>query len=367
MFKRHTKQLIWIALGALVIVLRQITDAHPEWIERYYSRSFFQVLRIGIDYGLGWIPFPLIYLFAPALLLLLGFRIRRFFRTQGGFSEKLISGTLSVLGFAGALVFFFMVLWGFNYGRLPVESVLKLDPHPLDVKELEMELEKETETIIALRGAIPGVPDTGALVPANFPADMEQQLRKALKEQLSLYNYPTRGRVRGRLLFPKGIFLRFSSAGLYFPFTGEGHADGGLHPLQLPYVLAHEMAHGYGFGDEGTCNFWAYLACSRAQSPVLAYCGHLTHWRTLAVHFRRYEPETYKRLRESLPPGILADIMAINRNIMEYPDIMPRFREAAYEAYLKSQGISEGIQNYDRVVMLVKAWREGRSGEGSGK
>jgi len=358
MFKRHKKKLIWIALGGLAIALRQLAGTHPEWIEQYYSRSIFLGVRCLIDYGLAWLPFPLLYLFVPIVLLWVGLRMRQFFLMQAPLKEKLVAGSLSLLAFGGGVVFFFMLLWGFNYGRVPVEDMMHLDPHPLDVLELEKELQEETKIIIALRQAIPGAPDTSALTGQNFPSDMEQQLREAVEGQLAFYQYPTLGRVRGRLLYPKGIFLRFSSAGLYFPFTGEGHADAGLHPLQLPAVLAHEMAHGYGFGDEGTCNFWAYLACESIETPVLAYCGHLTHWRTLAVHFRRYKPEEYKRLREALPAGILADIRAINRNIMEYPDIMPRFREAAYEAYLKSQGISEGIQNYDRVVMLVKAWRE---------
>jgi len=359
MFKRHKKQLIWIALGAFAIVLRQVAGTHPEWIEQYYSRSIFLGVRCLIDYGFAWMPFPLLYLFVPLFLLWAGLRMRRFFLKRASLKEKIVTGSLSLLAFVGGVVFFFMLLWGLNYGRVPVEDMMELDPHPLDVPALEKELQEETKIIIALRQAIPGAPDTSALTDQHFPADMEQQLRDAVETQLALYKYPTLGRVRGRLLYPKGIFLRFSSAGLYFPFTGEGHADAGLHPLQLPYVLAHEMAHGYGFGDEGTCNFWAYLACAQIQTPVLAYCGHLAHWRTLAVHYRSYKPDEYKCLREALPAGILADISAINRNIMEYPDIMPRLREAAYEAYLKSQGISEGIQNYDRVVMLVKAWREG--------
>jgi len=358
MSNRHKKQLIWIALGVLAIVLRQWANAHPEWIEQYYSRGFFTGVRYVIDYGLAWLPFPLIYIFVPVLLSLLIVRLRRFFLDKKSLREKLLNSILSTLAFAGGVVFFFMLLWGFNYGRLPVEQVMQLVPKPLGVAELKEELALETAQIIQLREAI--TQDTAALTAAHFPEDMEAQLREAVETQLAAYQYPTAGKVRGRLVYPKGILLRFSAAGLYFPFTGEGHADGGLHPLQLPYVLAHEMGHGYGFGDEGTCNFWAYLACVHSKTPVLAYCGHLAHWRTLAIHYRRYEPEAYKQLREQLPAGILADITAINQNIMEYPDIMPRFREAAYEAYLKSQGISEGIQNYDRVVMLVKAWRSGR-------
>ncbi|NBC09743.1 MAG: DUF3810 family protein, partial [Bacteroidetes bacterium] len=86
--------------------------------------------------------------------------------------------------------------------------------------------------------------------------------------------------------------------------------------------------------------------------------GHLDHWRTLAIQYRRYAPEKYREYRESLPLGVQADLDAINQTLLRYPDIMPEFRYRAYDAYLKAQGIEEGMKNYSRVVMLVSAWRE---------
>ena len=42
----------------------------------------------------------------------------------------------------------------------------------------------------------------------------------------------------------------------------------------------------------------------------------------------------------------------------KYPDILPAVRDAAYNTYLKAQGIDDGIKNYDRVIMLVHAWKK---------
>ena len=58
---------------------------------------------------------------------------------------------------------------------------------------------------------------------------------------------------------------------------------------------------------------------------------------------------------------MIADLEAINANNAAYPDIMPRFRDAAYDSYLKAQGIAEGMQNYGKVVLLVEAWRKNAS------
>ncbi len=191
---------------------------------------------------------------------------------------------------------------------------------------------------------------------ADLPAGLEATLRAGLEGRLAELDYPAVGRVRARRLYPKGIFLRFSSSGLYFPFTAEGHVDAGVHPLMMPYVMSHEMAHGYGFADEGTCSFLAYLGTTASPIPLIAYAGHLNYFRTVAGQYLRQDPEAYAAFRNALPEGIQADLNAINANLEKYPDIMPRLRYYAYDTYLKAQGIPEGMLNYNRVVMLVRAW-----------
>ena len=44
--------------------------------------------------------------------------------------------------------------------------------------------------------------------------------------------------------------------------------------------------------------------------------------------------------------------------MQRYPDLVPGLQYQMYDAYLKTQGIKEGMLNYNRVIMLVRAWRE---------
>lgn len=356
MYKLRTK-LAWIFMGLAAVGLRMSLSAYPEVVERYYSRGLFPAIRWAIDYLLGWLPLPLIY---PFLLLLLFLMIRQGRRWWKRPYEKLwargLDALLGIGAFAGGAVFFFLFLWGFNYARAPLEKQLGLELSPLSLSELKEELYYETEQVKRLRSLIPDA-DTEPISKAMLPASLESVLRGELEQLLERLGFSTIGRVRGMYVYPKGIFLRFGSSGLYFPWTGEGHVDAGLHPLQKPFVLAHELSHGYGFGDEGTCNFLAYLAAIQSENPVIAYAGRLNHWRTLAANYRYYEPEKYREFRESLPLGIQADLDAINEVLLRYPDFFPQLRYAAYEAYLKAQGIEEGMLNYDRVIMLARAWR----------
>jgi hypothetical protein len=51
------------------------------------------------------------------------------------------------------------------------------------------------------------------------------------------------------------------------------------------------------------------------------------------------------------------DLEAIRREMKPYFEFMPGFHEVAYDAYLRMQGIRDGIQNYDRMILLVAALR----------
>ncbi|MCB0586673.1 MAG: DUF3810 family protein, partial [Phaeodactylibacter sp.] len=263
-------KLAWILMGAATLVLRAVLSGHPEIVESYYSRGVFPILRWLIDYLFAWLPVPLIYPFLMGLIYFLVRKVAGWWRRgYPSLWKKGLDGLLGTAAFLGGGIFFFLVLWGFNYGRQPIEEQMGLELEPLSFSELKEEFNHEAEVIKRLRNQIPGAtrePISKDMLPEN----LENKLRSELENWLSQHGFSTVGRVRGLYVYPKGVFLRFSSSGLYFPFTGEGHVDAGLHPLQKPYVMAHELAHGYGFGDEGTCNFLGYLACIQSEDPLIA-------------------------------------------------------------------------------------------------
>jgi hypothetical protein len=340
-----------IVLGVLSWLLRSVLPA--EWIEKVYSQGLFLVLRSLIDLLVGsWLPVASIY-----LLIAYGvYRLWLSWRRQGMRTWTWQAWLWRSLGFIGYTVFLFLWLWGYNYGRVSVATHLELPEEKLSLAEVQRRVKSEASVLQELREQIADT-DTLPLSEGRFPANMETQLREALELTLLRYYYPVAGRVRCRVLWPRGIFLRFGSAGLYFPWTGEGHIDAGLIGLQRPYTMTHELAHGYGFADEGTCSFWAYVTAFEVDDPVLKYALRLGYWRSLAGVWVRNDPETYELFRSELAAGIRADLDAINANLLAYPDLVPGFRYAAYDAYLKAQGIDEGMLNYGRVVALVEAWR----------
>ena len=347
----------WIGLGSLAIVVRLLLGNSPSIIEKYYSQGIFLWIRTLIDHTVGLLPFPLIYLFFLVLIIFVFRKIRKLIRTHISFRETAIEVLFSLVSFLFGLVFFFLVLWGYNYGRFPLEQKLGIAPQPLSLIELKKELDINHQAVIEARSRIPNIKDT-PIEAAFLPKDIENEIRAIVKDELIRLGYKTSGKVRGRLLTPKGVLMRIGTSGVYFPWTGECNIDSGLHPVQIPFTLAHEFSHGYGFTDEGTCNFLAYLACIHSDNPMVQYSGYLGYWRYLASSYRRMDRENYKAYFDSVPKGVINDIIAIDQEIDKYPDIFPDFRDAFYDTYLKTQGISEGMKNYSRIVMLAKAWRD---------
>lgn len=347
------KRWIWIILGAITLVIRYLASA--SFIESIYSRGLFLWIRRMFDYGVGWFPFPLFYVFYLVLIIWIIQALRktnwkRLFTWKG-----ILNWLFSLLAFVGGVLFFFFFLWGFNYGRIPLIQQIGLKATPVSVEDLKAELDAVTIKVLSIRKQL-DASEAKALADDLLPQKMESLCRTSVEKTLKDLNYPTVGRVRGRILPTKGILLRFSSSGVYWPFVGEGNIDGGLHPLQQPFTLCHELSHGYGITNEGVCNFLAYIASQNSDNEYVRYSGLLCYWRYIAIAYQRFAQEDYWELRKTLPIGFQADLDAINKSLDKYPDFLPKLRYAAYDTYLKSQGISEGMKSYSTIIMLVRAY-----------
>ncbi len=349
--------IFWMFLGLTAILLRILLGFFPTVTEYVYSRGIFSGIRWLFDLTVTNAPFPLFYLLAGALLFYLGLSIYRFIKAfrQSTWKQSLVNFFLGLGGFLGAVIFFFLFLWGYNYSRIPVETQLALSLSAPDSLALDTEFQLLLQEAYSLRQSIDQNEEI-ALGEQHLPSDLESTMRSLLVEVLQEYGYTTPGKMRGRTLLPKGILLHFGTAGIYIPFIGEGHIDGGLHPLSQPFTLAHELTHGYGFGAEGTCNFWAYLACSQSQKPIIQYAGQLSYLRYLLGAMRRYGKEHYEATKQKIPQAILTDLTSIKQNNAKYPDWISA--APLNDAFLKAQGVKDGIESYSRVLVLVMAHRK---------
>jgi hypothetical protein len=354
---RFHKNHLWIWLGISALILRFIFGLFPALCETVYSRFLFVGIRIIIDNTWGKIfPFATLYVLFTLLILWILLVVFQSIKNYKMISwrERFMHFLTFFANFIGALIFFFLMLWGFNYARIPLEEKIGLEVKELSKIELMNEADYIMSKTIELRNRIKEN-DSTECTKELFPKDLENEMRICLVKVLKSFGYPTYGKVRGREIYPKGLLYGFNSSGVYMPFSGEGHIESGLHILQKPFTLAHEMAHGYGFGDEGTCNFLAYLACLKSKNLAVRYSGCIGYWRYV---FGQLDKDDFLKMTKNLDQGFNNDLKAIRREYNKYDEFFPGLQEITYEAYLQMQGIDDGILNYNRMVLMVAAYKK---------
>lgn len=348
-------------LGGVSVGLFYLLGRFPSFVESVYSRGLYAGIRWVWDYSLGFSPIPLVYICAAGLIVWMVIALIRRRRKNRSLQRpwwKKILYFLSFIGAAaGALTFFFYFLWGFNYARIPLEKKLDLNPRPLSVSELKDIYLEAVHSAAETRASVPRAGEE-SLEGTVLKPDLEQNLRRRLVDVLREMEYPAPGRVRARIFRPGGWMMRFSVAGMYVPFLGEGYVSRVLLPFERPFGMAHEMVHGYGFTEEGTANFLAYLACSRSDDPLIRYSGALEYWMYAARECRRAVPKEYAELAAVIPPGIRSDLVAISKSRQKYRGRLSQVGREINDRYLKSQGVREGVLSYNRLLVLVRAWRE---------
>ena len=343
----------WSILGLATLLLRFIASKTPQYIEQFYSRGVFVGVRWLFDWSLAWLPFPLLLIFYGVM----GFFVFKFLKTliskQVPFRTRLAYAGRNLLNFVGFIVFSFLILWGFNYARPSFSKQIGLKIEQPDTTALRQELEiAATEAINARR-----IIENSPLSKNGFPSNFEDKMRADVSKFLEKNNFQAGGRLRGREVLPKGVLFRFGISGIYMPFTGESSIDAALHPLEKPFTMAHEMAHGYGWTEEATANFVAYLACIESADAYTRYSGYLNYYRYVASNYRRINPEGYKVFRAAtLPDGMKQDLDAINKRLTDYPTWFST--DKINDIFLKSQGVTEGVASYSKIVVLVYSWRK---------
>lgn len=357
----NDRRSLWIKLAFGAILIRVLFGFFPQWCETLYSRGLYPWIRALFDHTIGLLPFAGVYVFAALLfswLINVLFRfIQAVFIRKEGIKGK--GYGFSFLSFLSAVIFWFLLLWGYNYARVPMAEQIGLEiPETLGYEEIWEEAQYIKNTCIRVRNQISNL-DTNAISENFYPENLEDEMRNLLEDVLKEYGYDYDGHVRGRLLKPSGFLLRFNSSGVYFPFTGEGHVDNGLHIVSKPFTLAHELGHGYGFGNEAVCNFLGFLACVRSKNPAIQYSGYIMYWRYVYGALMEFmTEEDYMNERATISRGMHNDIEAIYAAQDRYPPFIPFLQPAVYDVFLKVQGVEEGIESYDRMVLLVSSWRK---------
>ena len=149
-------------------------------------------------------------------------------------------------------------------------------------------------------------------------------------------------------------YLDFS--GFYFPFTGEANLNDESPAAYLPANICHEMAHQQGIAAEQECNFVAIMAATSANSAAYRYAGYLMGYVHLANALYRVDQAAWQTIRDSLPDTVQADLRQNSAYWARFDGLVNTAATKVYDGFLKSNGLTDGVQNYGTVVDLLLAY-----------
>ena len=240
-----------------------------------------------------------------------------------------------------------MLLWGFNYRRLPLETTLeggtatttdrgdarrRRSPRPW---RLPAQLRSTAAETMPLNTTWTGADARSA----------DERGARATKPRAA--RPPGRPKT-SRVLTP--FFTAAGVDGMVNPFALESIVHPDLLPFERPFVLAHEWAHLAGMADEAEASAIGWLGvherCAGAglqREPVSDHGRWRSASRRRLAHARsRNSIRSARRLRSD-PARLLRQ--------------QPRVRQAitkVYDQYLRANRVEDGTASYGRAVLILR-------------
>ncbi len=340
-------------INLMIIILGLILDVlfarYPSLVEEIYFNKIFIPLRRLTTVISEYLPISTFYIWLILLLSLIV--LIRHYARQKRCSNWVIGFQLVII--LAAHISLFYILWGFNYQRTSILDRLKLGTS-ITKEEFFEELQITLEQLNHV----------SKQVKENTILDWKE-LNTILCYELSIFlesnQLTSFCPVYSKPLYPNGSLLVWSTAGIYWPFAGESMVDPGLHTFEIPYTMAHELAHGMGWTDEGECNWLAYESCIRSQNVSIRYSALISYWKYLIYQTTAADSNRVIDLYSKLDTLVFKDLKSIRTQHNQYPDFFPKFRNAFYNWYLKKNKVKSGIRSYDDITRLVINYKKLRS------
>lgn len=324
-----------VGLVAVAAVLVFVPLPRP-LVEAWYSQGAYPRVQAMLTPASNLSPVALADIAAALLLTVIVWMGIAGVRRRGvGRAIARGAGAAAVGVAAGYLLF--LVLWGFNYQRVPLEDAL-------DYSESRV----TRAAAVALASEAVRQANRGRAAARAVTLD-EQALSEALARQvqrLGAERGPAIGRPKQSLL---GLYFRQAAIdGMINPFFLEIILNPDLLPMERPMVLAHEWAHLAGYAHETEASFVAWLACLQAD-PMARYSAWLAAYELAYAALR---PED-RRALPALDEGPRSDLRAIADRYRRSSPVVRTAARDVYDSYLRAHRVPEGIASYGAVVRLM--------------
>ena len=334
-----------LALVVLAVAAAWIPTP-PGLVERFYSLRAYVVIQRLMTALSNQVPFALL---DALLLVIIGAWLALALRDLARKSRTGLLRAAATIGartvvWAAASYVIFLLVWGLNYRRTPLQEKLPFDVRAVTADAARLLALTSVDQLNALHETAhaAGWPAAGTIDSA-----LAESLARADRE-IGGRGLVTVGRPKSTLL--DWYFRRAAVDGMTDPYFLETLVTASLLPFERPFVAAHEWSHLAGVADEGDANFLAWLTCVRA-SPPAQYSGWLFLYTEVAGGLRG---PVRTDVDARLGPGPRADLAAIRARLVGQVDRrLFAIGQRVYDRYLKANRVESGVESYGHVVQLV--------------
>lgn len=324
-----------VLFGVIIIFSRSTT------LSEWYMQHIYPMVATILSTFSGLISLSIYDLFIIAaslylilLILLLVFRKIVF--------KKFL---YALIRFVTILIVWFYFAWGIAYFREDFYAKNDVKETPFDAKNLKTFVDRY------LADANESYVDFEVLDRAGVRQELERSY-ELLHEKLAI-DYPN-GKRRAKPMLFESIYSKMSVSGYFGPFFNEIHVNEYSLNTSYPFTLAHEMAHQFGIAHESEANLYAFAVCLGSEDERIRYSAYLSTILYVINDAVEFLPEEADSLASAIRPEIIADLRKTREHWMAVRNSsLSNMQDKAYDAYLKTNKVSSGRENYSEVVGLL--------------
>ena len=350
---------VWLSLLPLGIVAAQVAARFPEVVESRFSATVYPRVAGALSQLTSLLPIS----WAEVLLLavvvgVVGkvlMAVVRLVSRRRRFRTVLVRGLVDTVSLLGLVYWIFLLVWGFNYYRLPFSRLAGMSVVESSQEELVAVCERTIAKANELRTAC--AEDADGV--ADFALTDRDGLHRALAESVTGFAaaghvFPFLGGSYGgpKAVYASEVMSYLGISGIYSPFTAEANINTTVPQPFLPFTMCHELAHQRGFAREDEANYIGYLTCRLHPEVTFQYSGYLQASLYLLA---AVEGDENARLRKTFSPAVERDLEAQRKWRQRYQSTVSKVSMRVNDAYLRVNGQEDGVRSYGRMVDLILA------------
>lgn len=358
-------KLLSLLLFPLSILINTISSRYPYFIEKYYSISINKFIVAILSNISGIFPFSLyeltIYLIVISIVSFIIYTIYIIISNPNKLKVFIKNSLLNILSIISIAYFLFIILWGLNYNRIPLETTL-IESYNLKYNKSISIIDKTKEGLANLyeflienaNEARKLVKSSNGIMKAN--TDYKGIINRAYLGYESILDFLPNlsgNYSNAKYVMSSKLMCYTGITGIYFPFTGEANVNIAIPDIYIPSTTLHEMAHQRGYASEDEANFIAYLASINHPDIDFKYSGYILALNHTANALYSVDYDTYVTLSKNISEDVLDDLKN-NRDFWDkYEGKIDDISNEINNTYLKANGVSEGVKSYGKMVDLL--------------